>query len=135
MGGMPSGYAEMFAGPIEQPQGGLMDLMGQASQQPGIGGQGAPQGLMEAMGMASQMPGMNGGAAPMNLADMLGRMSPPTAPVPHPRPMKADTYTIRKGDTLDRIAKRNGTTVKALLAKNPQIKNAGRIKAGAKIKV
>jgi hypothetical protein len=126
-GAMPNGYADMFAGPIQQPLG-LMDLMGQASQQPGVSGQGVPMGLMDALGMASGTPGPSGSANPF-------MSPPPVAPIPRPRPMKAETYTIRKGDTLTAIAKRNGTTVKALLAKNPQIKNADRIVAGAKIKV
>ena len=46
------------------------------------------------------------------------------------RPVTPDTYTVRKGDTLTAIAKRYGTTVKALMAKNPQIKNANKIVAG-----
>lgn len=126
-GAVPNGYADMFAGPIQQPQGGLMDLLGQASQQPGVGGQGMPQpqGLMDALGMVGQMPGQFGSASPF---------IPPVAPVPRPRPMKATTYTIRKGDTLEKLAKMFGTTVKALQKKNG-IKNANRIVAGAKIKV
>lgn len=51
------------------------------------------------------------------------------------RKAPAAEYTIKKGDTLSAIAKRNNTTVKALLAKNPQIKNANKIFAGKKIKL
>ena len=40
------------------------------------------------------------------------------------------TYTVRSGDTLGAIASRNGTTVSAILAKNPSIKNANLIYAG-----
>lgn len=40
-------------------------------------------------------------------------------------------YVIKKGDTLSAIAKAHGTTVKALLAANPEIKDANKIAAGA----
>jgi len=43
--------------------------------------------------------------------------------------------TVKSGDTLSQIAKRNGTTLKALLAANPSIKNANKIKVGQKIKL
>jgi len=44
-------------------------------------------------------------------------------------------YTIQSGDTLSQIAKRRGTTLKALLAANPSIKNANKIRVGQKIKI
>ena len=45
------------------------------------------------------------------------------------------TYKIKSGDTLSQIAKSKGTTVAALMAANPQIKNADKIRAGATIKM
>lgn len=43
----------------------------------------------------------------------------------------ASTYSIKPGDTLGKIAAANGTTVQAIMAANPQIKDANRIQAGA----
>jgi len=42
---------------------------------------------------------------------------------------------IKSGDTLSQIAKKNGTTLKAILAANPSIKNANQIKVGQTIKI
>ncbi len=48
----------------------------------------------------------------------------------------ADTkVVVAAGDTLILIAKRHGVTLKALLAANPQIENANRIKVGQTIKL
>ena len=44
------------------------------------------------------------------------------------------TVTVRKGDSLARIAKKNGTTVKALQKLNPSVKS-GKIQPGDKIRV
>jgi LysM repeat protein len=44
------------------------------------------------------------------------------------------TVTIRRGDTLQKIAKRNGTTVAALQRANPGAKNTN-LKAGRKLKL
>lgn len=43
------------------------------------------------------------------------------------------TYEVKRGDTLSRIAKANNMTLKQLLAKNPQIKDANKIVVGQKI--
>ena len=40
------------------------------------------------------------------------------------------TYTVKTGDTLGKIAKRNGLTLEQLLKANPQIKNPDKIKVG-----
>ena len=45
------------------------------------------------------------------------------------------SHTVKSGDTLSQIAKRKGTTLKALLAANPSIKNANAIRVGQKIKM
>ena len=44
-------------------------------------------------------------------------------------------YKVKKGDTLSAIAKRMGTSVKALMAANKNIKNANMIRIGQTIKV
>ncbi len=47
---------------------------------------------------------------------------------------KTITYTVKKGDTLSAIAKRYGTTVKAIAAEN-NISNVNLIKVGQKLKI
>jgi len=42
---------------------------------------------------------------------------------------------VKAGDTLSGIAKKNGTTLKAILAANPNIKNANQIRVGQTIKM
>ena len=44
-------------------------------------------------------------------------------------------YKVKSGDTLSQIAKRMGTSLKALMAANPQIKNANKISVGQSIKI
>lgn len=59
------------------------------------------------------------------------------APVHGPKPAapaKPKTYTVKRGDTLTKIAKANKTTVKALQELN-KIKNANLIKVGQVIKL
>jgi LysM repeat protein len=51
-------------------------------------------------------------------------------PVPAPTPQ---IYTIKSGDALARIARRFGLTLEQILAANPEIKDANRIKVGDKI--
>ena len=43
------------------------------------------------------------------------------------------TYTVKKGETLSEIAKAHKTTVKAILAANPKVKDANSIQAGQTI--
>ena len=124
-GGIPDGYAMMFQpqaqpGPRGGPPGLLDMLMIGSDVAPGS--MGPPQGLLSMIAGRPDMPGSN-------TPDRY------TAPQPMQRP-NMDTYLVRKGDTLTAIAKRYGTTVKALMAKNPQIKNANKIVAGkTKIKL
>lgn len=47
----------------------------------------------------------------------------------------ATSYTVVRGDTLSRIAYKNSITVSQLLAANPQIKNANKIRAGTVITI
>lgn len=71
---------------------------------------------------------------------------PTTKPTTTPKPVKEDpkpepkpqytTYKIKKGDTLTSIAKKYGTTVKAIKEANPdKIKNVNKIYAGDTIKI
>ena len=48
---------------------------------------------------------------------------------------KGGSYSIKSGDTLSQIAKKQGTTLKALLAANPSIKDPNKIRVGQKIKL
>jgi hypothetical protein len=52
----------------------------------------------------------------------------PPAPTPQ-------VYVVAKGDRMSKIAKKFGLTLEQLLAANPQIKNADRIKEGQKITI
>ena len=45
------------------------------------------------------------------------------------------SYKIKSGDTLSQIAKSKGITLKSLMAANPSIKNANRIRVGQSIKI
>jgi LysM repeat protein len=57
--------------------------------------------------------------------------SPTLPPAPTPK-----IYVVVKGDTVIKIAKRNGVTVEALLAANPKLKkNPDRIKPGDEITI
>jgi murein DD-endopeptidase MepM/ murein hydrolase activator NlpD len=60
---------------------------------------------------------------------LISKLTPkPKAPV-----SEGQTYTIKSGDTLGKIASSNGLTLDELLKKNPQIKNANIISVGQKI--
>ena len=48
---------------------------------------------------------------------------------------KAKTYSVKKGDTLSQIAKREGISLKDIKAANSTIKNLNKINAGQKIKL
>lgn len=53
-----------------------------------------------------------------------------STPPSQPPPVYYNTYTVQWGDTLGKIAARSGTSVKAILAVNPQITNASLIYTG-----
>jgi hypothetical protein len=55
-------------------------------------------------------------------------VAPTIAPEPTP-----GLYTIKKGDTLLKVAKAHGITIEELLTANPAIKNPNRISEGQKI--
>lgn len=103
----------------------------------------APAGRLEASGQTPQpLPPLPAALNARSFPALPSRPAPNTmamhpglvAPIPRPYPIRPATYTIRKGDTLTSIAKRFGTTVQALQAKNG-IKNANRIVAGHTLKL
>ncbi|EPX59994.1 LysM domain protein [Cystobacter fuscus DSM 2262] len=49
--------------------------------------------------------------------------------------VRSQNYQIKWGDTLSGIAKKNGTTVDALMKANPQIKDANKIYAGKALNI
>ncbi len=72
------------------------------------------------------------GASPTPAASADATDSPlPTEP---PAPT-AQVYIVVKGDTMSKIAKKNGVTVEELLAANKQIKNPNKIKIGDEITI
>ncbi|HEY7132148.1 MAG TPA: LysM domain-containing protein, partial [Candidatus Limnocylindrales bacterium] len=60
------------------------------------------------------------------------RPSQSVAPTPLPAPTP-QVYTIKKGDTLSKIAKANGLTLQDLLDANPDIKNPNKVAEGQQI--
>jgi len=54
----------------------------------------------------------------------------PTGYTPNYPPATGGTYSVKSGDTLGKIAARSGTSLSALLAVNPQIKNPSLIYVG-----
>ena len=65
-------------------------------------------------------------------------MVPPQAPVvtPTPTPGPTDTkeYVIASGDTLGKLAHRNGVSLKAIIEANPGI-NPKKLKVGQKVEI
>ena len=59
----------------------------------------------------------------------------PKIPPPPSFTTSSKSYTVKGGDTLSEIAQRNGTTLKALLAANPNIDKPNQIRVGQKIKL
>jgi hypothetical protein len=67
----------------------------------------------------------------------------PLWPMPSPFPANqnaqpapaGDSVTVKSGDTLSKIAAANGTTVQAIMAANPSIKDANKIAAGQTVKL
>lgn len=67
-----------------------------------------------------------------------GGVKPVATPTPKPaavKPATPKTHTVEFGDTLYKIAMANKTSVDAILAKNPQIKDKNNIEVGSKIKL
>jgi LysM repeat protein len=66
-----------------------------------------------------------------------GDATPKPKPKPEkkPAPATSGSVKVKRGDTLSQIAKAKGTTIKAIMAANPSIKNANMIRVGQTIKI
>ena len=60
---------------------------------------------------------------------------PEPTPEPIPEPVEYVDYTVKKGDTLNAIAKKYNVTLSAIMAVNPQIKDPNKIYVGQVIKI
>jgi nucleoid-associated protein YgaU len=80
------------------------------------------------LGGRSGGPGASSGASSRPQAS--ASLGPTVAPAPTPV-----LYTIKKGDTLSKVAKAHGITIEELLAANPAIKNPDRISEGQQITI
>jgi resuscitation-promoting factor RpfA len=123
-----------------------------------FGGSGSPQGasreeqiavaerVLAAQGWnawpaCSRKMGLRGEATEPNKAPAARKVSSPASPSAHAAPQaktgrSGGTYTVRRGDTLGKIAQAHGTTVKALLAANRgTVSNPHVLRAGAKLHV
>jgi LysM repeat protein len=67
-------------------------------------------------------------ASPSSAAAPSASVAPTVPPAPTPV-----VYTIKKGDTLSKIATANGITIEELLAANPSIKDPNKIGLGQQI--
>lgn len=82
------------------------------------------------------LPGiLNLGGPPAGVApsgSVIASRAPSLAPTEPPAPTPV-VYTIKKGDTLSKIATRNGLTLEELMAANPTIKDPNKISEGQQI--
>lgn len=79
--------------------------------------------LGKASGGKLKMVEKGGKKVPFFAADGVGKMA------------AGGSMKIKSGDTLSQIAKKRGVSLKALLAANPSIKNANKIRVGQSIKI
>lgn len=85
---------------------------------------GDPRGVnRKAGGGKLKMVEKGGKKVPFFAADGVGKMA------------KGGNVKVKSGDTLSQIAKSKGISLKALLAANPSIKNANKIRVGQSIKI
>ena len=77
--------------------------------------------------------GWNGYSGGLTASDDGGALSGTGSRTAAAESAAAETYTVRKGDTLWGIAKRYDVTLAALIAANPQIKNPNLIYPGDKV--
>ncbi len=83
------------------------------------------------LGVGGTAPGSSASPTP-GASDVAASDSPAPTVNAAPTPQ---TYTIKTGDTLNKIAKKFGLTVDALLAANKQIKNPNKISIGDVLKI
>jgi len=91
--------------------------------------------LLNARSKYTQLLAENGGAAAQGseIENALGRINMELVITPRPMPEKVE-YVVKKGDRIDRIAKKLGTT-KELIEESNNISNPDLIKAGDYIRV
>ena len=75
----------------------------------------------------------NGYSGGLTASDDGGALSGTGSKTTAAKSAAAETYTVRKGETLWGIAKRDDVTLAALIAANPQIKNPNLIYPGDKV--
>ncbi len=73
------------------------------------------------------------GSGPVGSAAPSGRTAAPSLASTQPAAPTPVVYTIKKGDTLSKIATRNGLTVDELLKANPSIKDPNKVSLGQQI--
>jgi nucleoid-associated protein YgaU len=78
--------------------------------------------------------GKAGGPGASSGASQAPQPSASLAPTEPPAPTPV-LYTIKKGDTLSKVAKAHGITIEELMAANPAIKNPDRISEGQQITI
>jgi LysM repeat protein len=83
------------------------------------------------LGIGGSNPGGGGGAPASQPAEEL---TPTPAPTPKPDPTP-QVYTVQKGDTMSKIARRFKVTIEQIMAANPKIKNPDRIAIGDEITI
>lgn len=77
------------------------------------------------------------------IANDLANLNKVTTPAPAPTPTQTtttptqqyETYTIKYGDTLSRIAQKFGTTIEKIMAANPYVTNKNKIYAGKTLQI
>ncbi len=84
-------------------------------------------GLLNFGGTGGGAPAASSSARP---AGSVASLAPTVRPAPTPI-----VYTLKKGDTLSKIATKNGLTIEELLAANPDIKNPNKIAEGQQITI
>jgi LysM repeat protein len=91
--------------------------------------------VIAALALFFLVPGMlniggpsGGGPGPSPSAPAAASVAPTPPPAPTPQ-----VYTIKKGDTLLKIAKANGLSLEELLAANKDIKNPNKVAEGQQI--
>ena len=75
-----------------------------------------------------------GGGAAATPRPTAAEATPTAAPTVPPAPTP-QVYVVAKGDTMSKIAKKFGVTVDQILAANPQVKNANKIKIGDELTI
>ena len=82
------------------------------------------------LGLGGNAPGPGADVTPSPSADASATPIPTAVPAPTPT-----TYLVVQGDTMSKIATKFGVTVDAIMAANPQIKDANKIAIGDEITI